>query len=70
MNVFLYGGPNRFEATQSVVQDNLRVQVGKSYYIDYSVGFLLVAYPNKDKQTEFEFTHKVIAFVDTPMALA
>lgn len=70
MNVFLYGGPNRFEATQSVVQDNLRVQVGKTYYIDYTVGFLLLAYPNLDKETEFEFTHKVIAFADTPMARA
>ena len=32
-----------------MVKDNLAVEVGKKYYIDHTVGFLVVAYPNIDQ---------------------
>lgn len=61
MNVYLYGGPNRNEATKSVTQNNEPVELGKTYSIDYQVGFLVVAYPNYGKATNLEFTYKLEA---------
>ena len=61
MNVYLYGGPNRLEATKSIVQNNEQVQVGKTYSVDYRVGFLLVAYPKEKKTTEFSFSYQLVA---------
>jgi hypothetical protein len=57
MNVYLYGGKDRFSATLPVVQNNEPLTVGQTYKIDSDIGFLLVAYPNLDSDTEFEFTY-------------
>lgn len=35
--------------------------MGKTYSIDYKTGFLLVAYPDMGKATDFEFTYKTVA---------
>lgn len=61
MNVYLYGGTSRFNATESVVENNAPVELGKTYLIDHKTGFLLVAYPNEGKATDFEFTYKIEA---------
>jgi hypothetical protein len=57
MNVYLYGGQDRFSAFLPVVENNSPVQPGQTYKIDSETGFLLVAYPNTDVDTEFEFTY-------------
>jgi len=57
MSVYLYGGPSRFQATKSVTENNIQVEEGKTYSIDYRVGFLLIAYPDKGAVTKFEFKH-------------
>jgi hypothetical protein len=57
MNVYLYGGSSRFSANLPVVENNEPVSVGQTYQIDSGTGFLLVAYPNTDVDTEFEFTY-------------
>ena len=35
--------------------------MGKTYSIDYRIGFLLVAYPNEKKTTDFSFTFELVA---------
>jgi hypothetical protein len=35
MNVFLYGGNSRFNATESVVPGNGQVELNKPYFVDY-----------------------------------
>jgi len=57
MNVQIFGGKSRDEATKSIVKNNWQVEVGKEYSIDYTEGILVVAYPNKDQTTDFEFTY-------------
>jgi len=46
MNVYLYGGKDRYSATEEIVRDNEAVSVGRTYSTDYTNGFLLVAYPD------------------------
>lgn len=58
MNVFLYGGNSRFNATESVVPGNGQVELNKPYFVDYQKGMLLVAYPTtQGEDTEFEFKY-------------
>jgi len=40
-----------------VIDNNEQVSVGNTYKIDSDTGFLLVAYPNSDIDTEFEFSY-------------
>ena len=60
MNVYLYGGNNRFNASIPLVKGNEQVKVGETYTIDSAVGMLLVAYPNQDVDTEFEFVYTLV----------
>ena len=46
MNVYLYGGSDRFSATIPIVQNNEAVTQGQTYRVDSETGFLMVAYPN------------------------
>jgi len=40
-----------------VVPMNAALEVGKTYTFDASIGGFLVAYPNKDQKTNFEFKY-------------
>lgn len=62
MNVYLYGGESRFNATQSIVEGNEKVEVGREYSIEYKKGMLLIAYPNYLVDTELEFDYWIGAF--------
>jgi hypothetical protein len=57
MNVFAYGGPDRESATIPVTTDNAPLEIGKIYNIDASKGMFLIAYPNENSKTEFEFEY-------------
>ena len=57
MNIYLYGGSSRRQASKSITPNNEQVEIGKTYKIDYRVGFLLIAYPNKDKIANLEFKY-------------
>lgn len=46
MNVYIYQGASRDEATKSIVEGNEMPEVDKVYEIDVSEGILVVAYPN------------------------
>ena len=48
MNVYIYGGTSRENATNTIVSGNEQAQVGKVYQVDISreVGILVVAYPS------------------------
>ena len=59
MNVFLYGGKDRFNANIPIITNNEPVRVGSNYTISIDTGMLLVAYPNKDAKTDFEFKYWV-----------
>lgn len=57
MNVYLYGGKSRFEATQSMIPGNNQANIGQSYSIGVEKGIMIVAYPNEDKETDFGFEY-------------
>lgn len=58
MNVFVYGGKDRYSATKPI-NGNQQLIAGRNYTVPVSEGMLLVAYPNKDSETEFEFDYFV-----------
>lgn len=59
MNVYLYGGQTRDAATVSVVPNNEMPTIGEVYMVDTSEGdgLLVIAFPNKDIDTQFEFSY-------------
>ena len=58
MNVYLYGGRDRYTALEEIVPGNEAVTVGTTYTTDSDKGFLLVAYPDLDADTEFEYRNR------------
>lgn len=62
MNVFIYEGTNRLSATKSIVDANKQAQIGKEYRVNFNSGIVIVAFPNKNQQTEFEFDYYVEEF--------
>ena len=57
MNVYLYGGRSRMEATESIIDGNGQAAVGQTYTIGVDKGVLIVAYPNQYVDTEFGFNY-------------
>jgi len=57
MNVYIYEGLDRLTANSSVIKDNHMPVVGETYMVDYISGFLVVAFPNKDIDTDFQFKY-------------
>lgn len=69
MNVYIYGGKDRFSATEKIVDHNDQVTPNKEYSIPYTKGMLVIAFPNKDKDTELEFKYWIGPYVKpTPPA--
>ena len=62
MNVYLYGGKDRASATSKIVDENANPEVDEEYVFDYAEGIMIVAYPNKDQATNFEFEYWVGAY--------
>ena len=62
MNTYIYGGLNRLEAKESLIQDNEQATFGTTYSVGIDKGFLVVAYPNEGTAyTEFGFSYWVEA---------
>lgn len=57
MNVFLYGGKSRHEATESMIAGNNQATVGQTYSMGVESGIMVVAYPNEDMETDFGFEY-------------
>lgn len=57
MNVYLYGGKSRFEATESMIAGNNQATIGQTYSIGVESGIMIVAYPNEDQETDFGFEY-------------
>ena len=59
MNVYIYGGASRDNATIKVIPDNTMPTIGQLYTIDATNGdgFLVVAFPSQDTDTKFEFSY-------------
>lgn len=66
MNVYVYEGKNRFEAKNPVVEGNQQVALNTNYTVDTDSGFLIVAFPNKNKLTDFHFKYWVAEYSPTP----
>lgn len=62
MNIYLWGGQDRESATKWLVKSNRKAVENYNYTYDASQGIFMVAYPDKDKDTEFEFRYWVDAF--------
>ena len=48
MNVFIYGGKDRFTATKKIVPENRNPTKDEIYAFDYREGIVVVAFPKKD----------------------
>ena len=57
INVYIYEGLERDKATKSLIPNNLMPEVGKIYSVSSNSGILVVAWPNKNKQTKIEFEY-------------
>ena len=66
MQVYIYEGPSKFSAKRPVVPQNEPASLDVSYSVDLTSGFLIVAIPNKDKDTEFDFEYWVSGYQGTP----
>ena len=55
MNVYVWEGLSRDEARQPVVEGNRQPVVAERYWVPVSSGFLVVAFPDEDVETELEF---------------
>jgi len=44
------------------VENNAKVEIGKVYNVDYQTGMLMVAYPNHNATTDFEFSYWLDSF--------
>lgn len=62
MNVYVYGGLNRYTAMTNIVPSNTPAGAGEIFKIDYQGGMFIVAYPNADVETDFEFRYKLISY--------
>merc|ERR1712146_832486 len=62
MNVYIYEGKSRDTATESIVEDNKQPDLNKIYSVDVDAGIMIVAYPNKDKDTELAFNYWVAPY--------
>ncbi len=62
MNIYIYIGNQRRNATESIIDENNRVELNFNYTIDYEKGMLIVAYPKEDLDTDFEFEYWVASF--------
>lgn len=58
MNVYIYGG-SRLNANISIVPNNTQVKLNQEYSISYKSGIFIVAFPNQDYETDFEFTYRI-----------
>ena len=56
INAFLYEGLDRYTATKPV-NLNKQLEIGVDYSVPYKNGMLLIVYPQKDAETEVEFTY-------------
>lgn len=69
IDVYIYGGKDRFSATEMIVEDNKQPEINKEYTVDVENGMLVVAVPKLDKDTEFAFNYWVAPYkepVTTP----
>ena len=56
MNVYLYEGMDR-ENARTPINGSQPLILDWNYTVNYKSGMLLIAYPEKDKETEFEFQY-------------
>ena len=59
LNVYLYGGRDRYNAVESIISGNKKAELNTNYTVDVDDGFLIVAYPDENVPTEFEFEYWV-----------
>ena len=57
MNVYMYEGKDRYSASKNLVKYSEQAKVGKRYFVDMDSGIFMVAYPNKDSETDFGFKY-------------
>lgn len=52
MNVYIYGGTSRENATNTIISGNQQPKVGQVYQVEISreVGIMVVAYPIKNSK--------------------
>ena len=63
MNAYVYQGMDRYSATEDV-NGNAILETNWDYAVSLEKGMLLVVYPNKDSETEFEFEYFVGPYND------
>ena len=69
VNIFIWEGLDRRNATRSVVENNLQPEIGRVYTVPSHSGFLIVAYPNQDVKTELKFNYWTTKTLDSNVIL-
>ena len=59
MNVYVYEGKTRLTATKSLVENNRQASASVNFEVGLDSGLLVIAYPQKDLATRFEFNYWV-----------
>ena len=54
------------ERVEKIVENNDMVTPNKEYSIPYTKGMLVIAFPNKDKDTELEFKYWIAPYTAPP----
>ena len=57
LNVFIYEGIERANSSKMLVEDNRQAAIGVNYSVPIESGILVIAFPDKDKSTSFEFEY-------------
>lgn len=62
INVYIYGGSSRDNATEKITDKNKAVEINKEYSVDVDTGIFIVAFPNKNQnETELAFNYWIEA---------
>lgn len=65
VNVYIYAGRSRDRATESIIPGNIQPEIGTQYAVPAEKGMLVVAYPNKDADTDLKFNYWIGPVVKT-----
>lgn len=57
MKVYIYEGLSRDSATKAITFANEMPEKDKVYSVKADSGILVVAWPNKDQETDFQFSY-------------
>ena len=62
MNVYMYKGKAQHQAKEPIVEENKQINENEVYELDVEDHIVIIAFPNKDKDTEFSFNYWIAPY--------